>query len=64
MEIMEKRYKVPAAAQILGIAEKTLWTWIGERRIGVYRIGRAVFVGEREIQRILEEGFTPPRQAA
>lgn len=52
-------WKVPEAAPRLRIAEKTLWAWIGARRIGVHRVGRSVRVPESEIQRILVEGFVP-----
>lgn len=54
--------KVPEAARKLAISQKTLWSWIGSRRIGVHRVGRAVRVPESEIQRILSEGYTPPAE--
>ena len=64
MDVREKKYKVPEVAVILGKAEKTIWTMVGDGRIGVYRIGRSVRIGEGEINRILEEGFTPARRSA
>jgi excisionase family DNA binding protein len=57
----ERKYRVPEAAEKLDLAAKTIWSWIGQRRIGVYRVGRSVRIGETEIQRILSEGYTPPR---
>jgi excisionase family DNA binding protein len=57
--ILEKLNKVPEAAKKLALSEKTIWAWIGARRIGVHRIGRSVRISESEIQRILTEGFTP-----
>jgi excisionase family DNA binding protein len=36
--------KVPEAAAMLALSQKTARQWIGERRIGVIRLGRAVRV--------------------
>lgn len=57
-----KLVKVPEAAEILALSQKTVWQWIGERRIGVVRLGRAVRVPVSEIERLLEEGSTPARR--
>jgi excisionase family DNA binding protein len=57
-----KLVKVPDAAEILALSPKTLWQWIGERRIGVVRLGRAVRVPLSEIERLMEEGTTPARR--
>lgn len=64
MNIHEKKYKVPEGAAVLGISEKTLWAHIGARDVAVYRIGRCVRIGEGELARILQEGFTPARRTA
>ena len=64
MDIREKKFKVPEAAEFLGISEKTLWTKIGAASVAVYRIGRCVRIGESELVRILQEGFTPARRTA
>lgn len=64
MDIREKKFKVPQSAELLGISEKTLWTKIGAGSVGVYRIGRCVRIGESELVRILQEGFTPARRTA
>jgi excisionase family DNA binding protein len=56
---MEHLNKVPEVAEKLSISEKTVWAWIGARRLAVHRIGRSVRVGDSEIQRILTEGFMP-----
>ena len=61
---MEALSKVPEAASKLAISQKTLWAWIGARRIGVHRVGRAVRIPESEIQRILSEGYCPPVERA
>jgi excisionase family DNA binding protein len=62
--IREKRYTIPEAAEILSISEKTLYRWVGERKVSVYRIGRQVRLGEHTIARILEDGFIPARRSA
>lgn len=52
-------WRVPEAAPRLGLADKTLWAWIGARKIGVHHVGRSVRIPESEIQRILAEGYVP-----
>ena len=54
--------KVPEAAEMLTLSQKTVWQWIGERRIGVIRLGRAVRVPVSEIHRLMKEGTTPARR--
>jgi excisionase family DNA binding protein len=54
--------KVPEAAEMLALSQKTVWQWIGERRIGVIRLGRAVRIPQSEIDRLMEEGATPARR--
>ena len=58
-----KLLKVPEAASMLSLSQKTVWQWIGERRIGVVRLGRAVRVPITEIDRLMEEGSTPARRS-
>jgi excisionase family DNA binding protein len=58
----EKLLKVPEAAEILALSQKTVWQWIGERRIGVVRLGRAVRVPVSEIERLMQQGATPARR--
>jgi excisionase family DNA binding protein len=62
--VAEKKYPVPEVAKILGIAEKTVRKKILEGELGVYRIGTCVRVGENELRRVLEQGFTPARNVA
>jgi excisionase family DNA binding protein len=59
---VQKLLKVPEAAGMLALSQKTIWQWIGNRRIGVVRLGRAVRVPLSEIERLLEEGETPARR--
>jgi excisionase family DNA binding protein len=54
-----KLLKVPEAAAMLALSQKTVWQWIGERRIEVVRLGRAVRVPVSEIERLVEQGTTP-----
>lgn len=54
-----KLLKVPEAAEMLALSQKTVWQWIGERRIGVIRLGRAVRIPLSEVERLMEEGTTP-----
>jgi excisionase family DNA binding protein len=54
-----KLLKVPEAAEMLALSQKTVWQWVGERRIGVVRLGRAVRVPVSEITRLMQEGTTP-----
>jgi len=57
-----KLLRVPEAAEILALSQKTVWQRIGERRIGVVRLGRAVRIPQSEIERLMEEGTTPARR--
>jgi excisionase family DNA binding protein len=63
VSVAEKKYKVPEAAKLLRKADKTMWAMIADGRIGVYRVGRNVLIGESEILRLLEEGYFPARSA-
>jgi len=57
-----KLLKVPEAAEMLALSEKTVWQWIGARRIGVVRLGRAVRIKQAEVDRLMDEGTTPARE--
>jgi excisionase family DNA binding protein len=57
-----KLFKVPEAAEVLALSQKTVWQWIAMRRIGVIRLGRAVRIPESEIDRLISEGATPARR--
>lgn len=64
MDIREKKYSIEETAKALDKSPKTIQAWVAENRIGVYRIGRSIRIGESEINRILTEGFTPARHIA
>lgn len=60
-----KLHRVPEAAGEMNISVKTLWNWIAQGRIAVVRIGgRAVRIPQQEIDRLIEEGYSPARRTA
>ena len=61
---MSKLYKVQQAAEIWNVSVKCAWNWIAQERVGVVRLGRSVRIPQSEIDRLIEEGFTPARQSA
>ena len=54
---------VEQAAEELNVAQSTIRAWIGQRRLGHVRLGRAVRIPASEIQRLLEIGFVPARRS-
>jgi len=48
-ETVEHLNKVPEVAEKLGLSEKTVWAWVGARRIAVHRVGRSVRIADREM---------------
>jgi excisionase family DNA binding protein len=62
--LSERKYRVPEAAQALGLSVKTVWNKIGQGDISVYRIGRSVRIGESTLRDLLESGFQPARRPA
>jgi excisionase family DNA binding protein len=58
-----KLHRVPEAAGEMNISVKTLWNWIAQGRIAVVRLGgHAVRVPQKEIERLIEERYSPARQ--
>lgn len=55
-------YRINEAAVTLNLSPKTLWDWLGQRRIAAVRLGRSVRIPETEIDRLIEEGTTPARR--
>ncbi len=62
VEPVGRLQRVQAAAEAWNVSVKTAWNWIAEGRVGVVRLGRAVRVPQGEIERLVNEGFTPARQ--
>ena len=46
-------YRVPRAAQLLGVCENTCWSLIRQGRLGVVRVGRRVLIPHEELVRFL-----------
>ena len=44
------------AAQELGLSPFTLYTWCAQRRVEFVRLGRAIRIPARELERMLREG--------
>lgn len=55
---------VEEAAEALAISPKTMRNWISHRRIGVFRVGRAVRISQAHVDELIEAGYCPPRRAA
>jgi excisionase family DNA binding protein len=51
-------------AEQLHISVKTAWSWRSQGKFGVVCLGRSVRVPQEEIDKLIEEGFTPARRAA
>lgn len=61
-EVADRRPRtVKQAAEELNVSVSTIRAWIGQRRIGCLRLGRAVRIPTSEIARLLEAGFLPAR---
>jgi excisionase family DNA binding protein len=54
---------VAEAAEALGVTQSCIRRWILERRIATVKIGRLVRIPASEIQRIIESGLRPAREA-
>jgi excisionase family DNA binding protein len=57
--------RVSEAAQMLGLHQSTLRSWILRRRhLAVVRVGtRAIRIPLAEVERLIREGFVPARPA-
>jgi excisionase family DNA binding protein len=43
----------------LNVSPFTIRTWLGQRRIGFVRLGRAIRIPVDEIRRLLDDGMVP-----
>ncbi len=57
----ETLFNVKQAAERLGIQQSTVRAWCLRRKIGFHKLGAAVRISEKEIQRLLNEGFIPAK---
>ena len=53
---------VEQAAEELNLSRATIRAWIGQRRLGHVRLGRAIRIPVEEIRRVLETGYVPPER--
>jgi excisionase family DNA binding protein len=61
---VKKLNRVQEAAEAWNVSTKTVWNWIAQGRVGVVRLGRAVRIQQSEIDRLIDDGFTPARRSA
>lgn len=54
---------VPQAAEQLTVTVATIRAWVLRRKIGFHKIGGRVRIPAKEVKRILEDSFVPPRAA-
>jgi excisionase family DNA binding protein len=54
-----KRLNIREAARELGLKESTVRDWVWRRRIQYFKIGGAIRIDEREIEKILAESVIP-----
>jgi excisionase family DNA binding protein len=52
---------VHEAAARLGLRDSTLRAWIAQRRIGIVRLGRAIRIPLKEVERLIAVGTIPAR---
>jgi excisionase family DNA binding protein len=55
----EQPRTVRDAAEELGLSVYTIQLWMTQRKIGYVRLGGAIRIPYREIQRLLEQGAVP-----
>jgi excisionase family DNA binding protein len=56
--------RVQEAAAQLNVSVKCMWNWVGQSRVAIVRLGRAVRIPQSEIDRLIEEGYQPARKSA
>lgn len=50
---------VPKAASLLSVSVKTLWHWVGLRKIASVKLGGLRRIERREVERLIEAGREP-----
>ncbi len=56
----ERLLTVREASEQLGLREATVRKWVLEKRIGYYKIGRAVRVPAEAVTRLIRESYRKP----
>ncbi len=59
--MIRKLYRVPEAAEMLGVSQKLIWKMVGAREIDVVRLGRAVRIPGDSLETLISESTTPAR---
>lgn len=52
-------FTVREAAKKLGLTEKGLRAWISQRKINFHKLGGAIRISEKEIDRLIKESLRP-----
>jgi excisionase family DNA binding protein len=60
--MLPKLLTVAEAAEALRIKPATVRAWVLRRKIGSYRVGRAVRIGTDEVDQVLRNGLRPAIQ--
>ncbi len=53
MEIESRLMSIPEVAAALGVSRFTVRSWLRQRRLGYYRLGRRIVIAAAEIDRFL-----------
>lgn len=62
-EEVDELYRLEAAARRWNISVKTARAWVSQGRVAHVRVGRGIRVPLSEINRVIEEGYRPARDA-
>jgi len=62
MKESDSNLTVDQTAKVLNLSPFTIRAWIGQRRLGHVRLGRAIRVPMSEINRLLEAGTRPAKR--
>ena len=62
MKEIDPKLTVDQTAEELGLSPFTVRAWIGQRKLGHIRLGRAIRVPMSEISRVLEAGTRPAKR--
>lgn len=57
---MTRLLTVPQAAIRMNVSQKTTWKMVYGRKVAVVRIGRSVRIKEDSVDRLIDNGTTPP----
>lgn len=55
-KVLQEMYRVKDVANIVGVAEITVWKWISSGKIHSLKIGGARRILKSELERFLKEG--------